>query len=171
VSRASFGAGWAWWGIGGVALLLSVWAVFDFVDAMREEAARGVAPSTAAEQPPPSPLDAVELHRLLPDATDDLGALVRVDGTVAAVGRDGFWVRDLRDNIVYVALPSGGWKRRGGATLAPGAAVSVLGVIGLVAPREAPSLDTSELAAPVSAVVIRDIRILPLERGVVVLAN
>ena len=37
--RASLGAGWAW-GIGAAALLLSVWAVLDFVEAMREEAAR-----------------------------------------------------------------------------------------------------------------------------------
>src|SRR5690606_37097418 len=80
VRRASLGAGWAW-GIGAAALLLSVWAVLDFVEAIREEAARGVVASPAAEPAPPSPLDAIELHRLLPDATDDLGALVRVDGT------------------------------------------------------------------------------------------
>ena len=168
--RASLGAGWAW-GIGAVALLLSVWAVLDFLDAMREEAARGVVTSTAAEQAPPSPLDAIELHRLLPDATNDLGALVRVDGTVAAVRGDGFWVRDLRDNIVYVVLPSRARKRRGEAELLPGAAVSVLGVVGLVAPRDAPRIDTAALAVPASAVVVRDIRILPLERGVAVLAN
>ena len=168
--RASLGAGWAW-GIGAAALLLSVWAVLDFVEAMREEAARGVVASPAAEPAPPSPLDAIELHRLLPDATDDLGALVRVDGTVAAVAGDGFWVRDLRDNVVYVVLPARGWKRRGDAELEPGAAVSVLGVVALVAPRDAPRIDTAALAVPASAVVVRDIRILPLERGVAVLAN
>jgi len=170
VNRASLGASWAW-GIGVAALLLSVWAVLDFLDAMREEATRGVVASTADEPKPPSPLDAVELHRLLPDATDDLGVLVRVDGTVAAVAKDGFWVRDLRDNVVYVVLPSGARKRRGEAALVPGAAVSVLGTIGLVAPRDAPPLDTTALAAPPSAVVVRDVRILPLERGVAILAN
>src|SRR5690606_26608946 len=144
--------------------------VLDFMDAMREEAARGVV-TTAAAEPAPSPLDAIELHRLLPDATDDLGTLVRVDGTIAAVVGDGFWVRDLRDNVVYVVLPSRARKRRGTEEVEPGAAVSVLGVVGLVAPGEVPRLDANARAVPASAVVVRDIRIVPLERGIAVLAN
>lgn len=167
--RASLGAGWAW-GIGLAALVLSVWAVLDFMDAMREEAARGTVTAAAAE-PAPSPLDAIELHRLLPDATDDLGTLVRVDGTVAAVFDGGFWVRDLRDNVVYVALPARARKRGGSAAVEPGAAVSVLGVVGLIAPGEALRVDVEALAVPASAVVVRDVRIVPLERGVAVLAN
>lgn len=166
MSRLGFGSGWAW-GIGLVATLISVWAVLDFVDALREEAVRGVGAPLAAEAPR-SPRDAIELHRLLPDATDDLGMLVRVDGTVAAVVRDGFWLRDLRDNVVFIVDPRPSRKRRD-AELTAGAAVTVVGVVGLIPPGEAPAIDVSELPVPPSAVVVRDIRIEPIARGVAVL--
>ncbi|HEX7090044.1 MAG TPA: hypothetical protein VF192_07895 [Longimicrobiales bacterium] len=168
MNRLGFGSGWAW-GIGLVAILISVWAVLDFVDAVREEAVRGAGAPLAAEAPR-SPRDAIELHRLLPDATDDLGTLVRVDGTVAAVIGDGFWLRDLRDNVVFIVDPRASRRRRD-AELKAGSAVTVVGVIGLIPPGDAPVLDVAELPVPPSAVVVRDIRIEPIPRGVAVLGR
>jgi hypothetical protein len=166
VNRLGFGSGWVW-GIALVATLIAVWAVLDFVAALREEAVRGVGVPLAAEVRP-SPRDAIELHRLLPDATDDLGTLVRVDGTVVAVVADGFWLRDLRDNVVFILDPRTGRRRRG-AELKTGAAVTVVGVVGLIPPGEAPLIDVAELPVPSSAVVVRDIRVEPIARGVAVL--
>lgn len=88
------------WVIALVALACSIWAVVDFVAAARPDAPAHVTLQQSAQSAARGP---IELHRLLPAAPEDVGTLVLVDGTVIGKGdRDGFWVRDLRDNVVRV---------------------------------------------------------------------
>lgn len=75
---------------------------------------------------------AVELHRLLPDASDDVGKTARLDGTVARVDGRGLWVRDFRDYLVYVIVADGLE-----ALPSVGAAVTVVGILERLVPAPA----------------------------------
>ncbi len=91
------------WFIALAAAGCGIWAVVDFLGAARPDAPAVVAmdaPAARSAGDPP-----VELYRLLADGDclDDVGTLVTVDGTVAdAAGGSGFWLSDLRDNVVWI---------------------------------------------------------------------
>lgn len=151
--------------IGALALALLVWAVADFVFAGTDVVVRWVDAPPAAEVVAHSPTgEAIELHRLMPDATNDLGRLVRLNGTVLAVKPGaGFWVRDLRDHVVYVASGA-----EDDAPLpAPGSAVSVRGVVSLFSP-EGRSERRGEVEAmmPENALVVWGVKLVPLHDGI-----
>ncbi|HEX9109479.1 MAG TPA: hypothetical protein VF832_19695 [Longimicrobiales bacterium] len=139
--RARSGAAAAWL-IGAAAAGCGVWAVADFVLAARPDA-----PAAVLAVAPARSGAAVDLHQVLDQGEDAAGALVRVDGTVVGdPDAAGFWVRDLRDNVVYVASAE---RPRSGA------AVRVLGRLarfgGPAGARLGPPAD-----APL---VLRDLRI------------
>ncbi len=140
--RVRSGAAAAWL-IGATAAGCGVWAVADFVLAARPD---GPAVTVLAETPA-RPGGPVELHQLLGEGEDAAGVLVRVDGNVVgAPDAGGFWVRDLRDNVVYVASDE---RPRSGA------AVRVLGRLARVSGPTA-----GARAAPADApLVVRDLRI------------
>lgn len=134
------------WLIGLAAVGCGMWAVVDFVAAARPDA-----PGVVAVDPPATRAAAgrpVELHRLLADGDglDDVGALVAMDGTVAgAPGAAGFWLRDLRDNVVWIDS---------GAQPRAGALVRVVGRLERMAAGPAPA------RAPAGAgTVVRDVRV------------
>ena len=98
-----------------VAAGCGVWAVVDLVAAARPDASGPVVVATSAATPAGG--RPVALHTLLADGDglDDVGALVNLDGTVVGEPDSrGFWVRDLRDNVVYVAS---GARPRAGASV------------------------------------------------------
>lgn len=157
------GAAWSWF-IGAVAVGLLAWAVAELVGVGGGGAVVTVSRPVAGEPAPGvrgEPV--VELHRLLPDATDDLGRLVSVDGTVAGdPSSAGFWVRDFRDNIIFVEGAR--------AVVRAGVAVRVVGRVALLLPDEqADRLERAGLVVPASAVVIRDVKIVPTAGGIDVL--
>lgn len=171
-SGGSDGAAWSWL-ITLAALALLVWAVVDFVQPGGDGRLRPVVAPAGAESVVAAPVgEAIELHRLLPDATDDLGKPVRLDGTVVGESSPvGFWVRDLRDNIILVAIADPGGDPAFPA-VDQGDAVRVRGVVALLAPQEqAARLQRAGLVLPTSAVVIRDIKVVPTEGGVEVLKD
>ncbi len=135
------------WLIGLVAVGCGVWAVVDFVGAAQPDE-----PTAMARTVPVTPVArgrAAELHRLLADGDglDDVGALVSVHGTVVGAARgDGFWVRDLRDNVVWVV-----------STARPhaGAAVRVTGRLDRMDAGARP-----EPAPPGAGTLVRDVRVL-----------
>ena len=138
--RVQSGAAAAWL-IGAAAAGCGVWAVADFVRAARPDA-----PAVVLAEAPARPGAAVELHQALSRGEDAAGALVRVDGNV--VGNPdaaGFWVRDLRDNVVYVAS---GERPRSGAP------VRVLGRLARVGGSSAQAGPPSDASR-----VVRDLRI------------
>ncbi|HET9983930.1 MAG TPA: hypothetical protein VFQ38_10100 [Longimicrobiales bacterium] len=134
------------WAVGALAAACALWAVADFVVAARADAPDE---RILAERPAGERGDVVELHRLLPDASDHVGRAVRVDGTVVGAGTaGGFFVRDLRDNVVFV-----GSAARPGA----GTPVRVEGVLEPLPPAE----ETERLQeAGAAAVAGRDARLL-----------
>lgn len=158
--------GRAWpWLISLIAFVLFLWGVAELLGiggggprfATSTTIAAEVLPTGAGER-------ATELHHLLPDATDDLGRLVFIDGTVVGdTSPAGFWVRDLRDNIIFVD---------GEATtrLETGDAVRIVGHIALLSPEEqADRLERAGLVVPTSAIVIRDVKVELAAGGVEVL--
>lgn len=162
------------WLIGAAALGLLVWAMLDFI--RLNTAAPIVAariPVAGELAPMPIAREAIALHRLLPDATDDLGAWVRLDGTVVgAVTAQGVWVRDLRDNVVLVVPGPDGPGALRLATLSAGDAVRIVGRVALL-PRERQEqrFAAAGLVLPQTAQVIRDIMIQPAEDGIERLAQ
>lgn len=146
------------WIIGVAALALAGWAVVDLIHADAELPAIRSVPAPAAAEAIGSPGGIVPLHRLLPDATDDLGRRVRLDGVVVgAVLPAGFWVRDLRDNIVFVAVSAPGDGR---PAVRRGDMVRVRGVVALLGPGDdAPLREAAGLAVPPAAILIRDIQV------------
>lgn len=161
------------WAIVIASLVLFILAVADFIrpDGVTSLDLAGWRP---VQEEPPSVWameESLEFFRLLPDATDDLGRAVRVDGAV--VGRpmsSGFWVRDLRDNIVFVSHSSERAFRNSRRVVRPGGSVRVRGVVSLFPSAEqAEQLRLAGLVVPASAVVIRDVKILSPERGIEVL--
>ncbi len=128
--RVRSGAAAAWL-IGVAAAGCGVWAVADFVLAARPDA-----PAVVLAEAPARAGAAVELHQALAQGEDAAGALVRVDGNVVgAADAAGFWVRDLRDNGVYVA--SGERPRSGAAVRVLGRLARVSGPPLQVGPADA----------------------------------
>ncbi len=160
------GTGWSWF-IGAVAVGLFAWGVAELLGVGPGGPAVTTSTPIAAEIAPAGRSEPImELHRLLPDATDDLGRLVSVDGTVVGdASPAGFWVRDLRDNIVFVGEGTGGPPG-----LTAGDAVRVVGRVALLPPDEqAHRLERAGLVLPASAIVIRDVKVLPTAGGIEVL--
>lgn len=147
------------WSIGLLALGLLVWAVIDLVFAGTEVPFRSAASPAAAEVATTSAVDPLPFHHLMPDATDDLGRLVRLSGTVLAVApEEGFWVRDLRDHIVYVSAGPGIVHR-----VAPGDAVNVRGVVSLFPlRRQQEKLAALQPTLPRNALVVRSVKLVTL---------
>lgn len=161
------GTGWTWF-ICIAAVGLFIWGVAELIGVGGSEPAMIQVGSMATELGATGRDDAVvELHRLLPDATDDLGRLVSVDGAVVGeASRVGFWLRDLRDNIVFV--DAGGDASR----IEPGAEVRVVGRVALFSPGEqADRLQRAGLVVPATARVIRDVKVQPMSGGIEVLRN
>ncbi|HEX7118694.1 MAG TPA: hypothetical protein VF212_07905 [Longimicrobiales bacterium] len=162
------GAGWTWF-IGIVALGLFGWGVAELMGVGAGVPASVTSAQLAAELAPPGGNESiVELHRLLPDATDDLGRMVAVDGTVVGeASNSGFWVRDLRDNIVFVGAGTDPMPR-----IETGDDVRVVGRVALLPPDEqANRLERAGLVVPATAVVIRDVKVMPTPGGVELLKD
>jgi hypothetical protein len=165
-------AAWSWF-ISLIAFGLVFWAIVEFLNPRAGSSLR-IVPATETAVAWPDLVEAtVELHRLLPDATDDLGRPVQVDGTVVGESSAaGFWVRDLRDNVVYIAREGAAPSRSAPLSLHPGDPVRVRGVIAILTPREqAERLERAGLVVPSNAVVIRDVKILSNEDGIEVLRD
>jgi hypothetical protein len=139
------------WAVGALAAACAIWAVADFVTAARADAPDE---RILAERSAERSSNAVELHRLLPDASAHVGREVRVDGTVVGAGTaGGFFVRDLRDNVVFVGSPA-----RPGA----GTAVRVEGVLEPMPPEEEKERVREAGAAAVAgsdARLLRDVQV------------
>lgn len=158
------------WLIGLIALGVLLWAVVEIIDPGGSARAGGMAsfPTTAEQSMlvvDGFGVEAVEMHRLLPDATASIGRAVELDGTVVGeVMTTGFWVRDFRDNIVFVATP-----RAVGVPVRvrAGDAVRIRGVVALLSPTEqAARLAGAGLVLPASATVVHDVQILPSDNGI-----
>lgn len=115
--------------------------------------------------------DDVELYRLLPDASADLGRTVLVAGMIVGqVSGGGFWVRDLRDNIIFIVdeaaeLEAGGVQR-------PGRAVRVRGAIALFSPAEqADRLRAAGLVLSAGSNLIRGVKVHATPGGIEILQN
>jgi len=162
----SSGTGWTWF-IYIVVFGLVAWGVAELigVGAGRADVVRS---TTAGLGGVVRDDPIVELHRLLPDATDDLGRPVSVDGAVVGeASRAGFWLRDLRDNIVFVDVEGAGY-----ASVEAGDEVRVVGRVALFSPGEqADRLERAGLVVPATARVIRDVKVQPLPGGIEILRN
>ena len=102
------GAGWTWF-ICIAAVGLFLWGVAELigVGGSGAEMARsgGVARSWGKDTDDP----VIELHRLLPDATDDLGRSVTVDGAVVGeASRMGFWIPGTSVTTLFSWMPKAG---------------------------------------------------------------
>lgn len=161
--RLERGRSWAPWLIAVAAAGLLVWAIVDFVyvgvksPVVRVDAAPASAPGAAVAD---GAVEPIPLHRLLPDATNSLGRTVRVEGTVAAVVPDeGFWVRDLRDHVVFVTT--------GDRTPAPAAVVRVIGRIEVLPDDERDRyLDAVRRAVPDTALLVRDVKLVSTDLAI-----
>jgi len=144
---------------------LVVWAVVDFIDPGGRQPIRPVTTSAAAEQR--LPLDLLEptaLYRLLPDATRDVGRVVEVDGTVVGpADAGGFWIRDMRDHVVFIALG----EQAAALMPTPGATLKVTGIIEDF-PLHEQAVRYAELEGHLSdgVLVIRDIKVVPVAGGI-----
>jgi len=162
------GAGWTWF-ICIAAVGLFLWGVAELIGvggSGAEMARSGGALLDLGARIRDDPV--IELHRLLPDATDDLGRSVTVDGAVVGeASRMGFWIRDLRDNIVFVDAEGGTH-----APVETGTEVRVVGRVALFAPGEqADRLERAGLVVPATARVIRDVKVQPLPGGIEVIRD
>lgn len=145
--------------IGFAAVVLVVAAVVEFVGSPPGAATAAANVPAAAETPATE--SAVPLHRLMPDATDDLGRLVRVDGTVARVEpATGFWVRDLRGNTIFIAT-----QDAMADALVRGEAVRIVGRVGLVPPETARDRDAA-VGGDGADVIVRDVELAPVAAGI-----
>lgn len=159
------------WLIGLIALGLMVWGGIEFVQIGVERPVQIADISPAAEEAgraSSSGRSAIELHRLLPDATHALGTEVRLDGTVVGdATRTGFWVRDLRDNVVFVEMgvDTPDMPVRGDP-------VRVLGIVALLPlKQETEHWENVQRTVPSSALVIRDVKVVPVNGGIEVLED
>jgi hypothetical protein len=156
--------GWSW-SIGLIALALLSVAVIQIIRPGSGEIVDLSAGRTADLANIHTGSGLAELHRFLPNASADLGRPVLVAGTIVGQpSRSGFWVRDLRDNIVFVMIdpsyPGGGEPR-------PGRVVRVRGVIVLFPPAEqADRLHAAGLVIPAGTVVVREVKILATDGGI-----
>lgn len=153
----------AWsWLISLIALGLFIWGVAELLGLSDHEPVVSTSVGVAAEL---STLRRgempTELHNLLPDATDDIGRLVSVDGMVVGdTSPAGFWVRDFRDYIIFV-------QGEQALHLEAGDAVRVVGrIVLLTAEERADRLERAGLVVPASAIVIRDVKVLPTADGI-----
>lgn|GEM_PF-531153 len=161
---------WAW-SISLIALALIVMGVVEFVrpgTGRPVDLGRRGAGAMATDQFD-APAGPIELHQLLPDATSEIGRGVMIAGTIVGAPSDlGFWVRDLRDNIVFVAdvaLAESGDAR-------PGRAVRIRGSIALFPPIDQDrEFRAAGLVVPAGAIVVRGVRIDALAGGVEILTN
>lgn len=147
------------------ALALFAMAVVDFINPgdgetidLRQEASAERRPGGAIGPGP------IELHHLLPDASADLGRAVQVAGTIVGQVSDaGFWVRDLRDNLIYIGAENAASTARPRT----GGTVRVRGVIAVLSPAEAEVLlRASALAPPAGSTIVREIRVRALAGGI-----
>lgn len=163
------------WLISLIAGALLFWAVMELLELRGGPQVGGFhAVSSVATEPGALPAfdSAIELHRLLPDATGSIGRTVRLDGSIVGEASAlGFWVRDLRDNIVFVTAGAEG-RSQPRDELRAGDAVRVYGVIARLSPIEqAERLSGAGLVLPSSAIVVRDIEILAAPDGIEVLLD
>jgi hypothetical protein len=84
-----------------------------------------------------------------------------VDGMVVGdTSPAGFWVRDFRDYIIFV-------QGEQALHLEAGDAVRVVGrIVLLTAEEQADRLERAGLVVPASAIVIRDVKVLPTADGI-----
>lgn len=103
--------------------------------------------------------DDVELYHLLPDASADLGRTVLVAGMIVGqVSGGGFWVRDLRDNIVFIADETA--ELDAGRNPRPGRAVRIRGAIALFPPTEqADRLRAAGLVLSTGSNLVREVKV------------
>lgn len=164
------------WLIGLIAAALLFWAVAEFIGLDRGSRTTSFDAASPLSAEPGLQLaanDEVEMHRLLPDATGSIGRTVLLAGTVVGEASPvGFWVRDLRDNIVFVSVAADSGEAEGQARpeLRAGDLVRVRGIVALLPPDEqAERLAGAGLVLPATAVVVRDVKIQPVRGGVEVL--
>lgn len=133
------------WIIGLAAVLLAVWAVVDFARAGAPDVPNAAILAAGTDG------GGIELHR---DASGDVGRRVRLDGTVVGMPTPGgFWVRDIRDNLVFVGSR---------AKVGTGAPVRVAGTLARFAPDESERrLRQAGVVATPSEQVIRDVQVVP----------
>lgn len=159
----------AWTGLIALcALTLVVMAVLELIDPGRGET---MIRPTGNEQLFAEPGRIVtELHRLLPDATDQVGRPTRLDGTVVGhPAPNGFWVRDLRDNIVFVAFAP---PASPPSALRAGSTVRVWGKVALFpAAEQVERLNAAGLVLSTNAIVVRDVQLRTAEGGVELLVR
>jgi hypothetical protein len=170
LSRSRADTGWSW-SIGLVALALLVMAIVEFarpgsgetVDLSGETQTGG--PRARSGIGPP------ELHQLLPDPSADLGRAVQVAGAIIGqVSAAGFWVRDLRVNIVFIRDEAA--SPRTGVQPRPGATVRVRGLIELFPPDEQDErLRAAGLVLPAGTSLVREIKIRALDGGIEILRD
>lgn len=162
--------GWTW-SIGVIALALLVLAIIDFARPGSGETVDLSGGPTADRLLARAGTGLAELYHLLPDATADLGRAVQVAGTVTGQPTGmGFWVRDLRDNIVFVS--TGAPAASSGSQPRAGAAVRARGLIELFPPTEQDErLRAAGLVVPAGTVVIRDVKISAFDGGIEVLKD
>lgn len=162
--------GWSW-SIGLVALALFTVAIIQLARPGAGETVDLTAGQTADLANMRGNSGLAELHRLLPNASADLGRPVRVAGTI--IGQPspaGFWVRDLRDNVVFIMIDSTIPLAQNEARA--GRAVRVRGNIVLFPPAEqAAQLRAAGLVLPAGAVVVREIKVLAADGGVELLKD
>lgn len=171
MNRSRADKGWSW-SILAAALVLLILAVVDFVrpeygetvDLRAQTAAGQLAGRTGSAE-------LAELHHLLPDASADLGRAVQVAGTVVGqAAAAGFWVRDLRDNIVFVGEDTTDAANH--VQPRTGRAVRVRGVITLFPTAEpAERLRAAALTPPNGSTVVRDIKVRALAGGIEILQD
>lgn len=172
MSQSREDTGWSW-SIGVVAAGLLIMAVIEFVRPRSGETVDLSGGIPAAETSDGMHLGSgtPELYRILPDASADLGRTVQVAGTIIGhPSGEGFWVRDLRDNIIFIADRALTPGDQGAAR--PGRAVRVRGVIALFprAEQEA-EFRAAGLVLPAGANVVREVKVTALDGGIEVLRD
>jgi hypothetical protein len=167
LSRSRADKGWSW-SIMTAALVLLIMAVVDFVNPGSGETVDLRPVAAATERLGRGAAAPTELHHLLPDASADLGRAVQVAGTIIGQVSDaGFWIRDLRDNVVFVGADEGA---AAGVHPRTGGAVRVRGVVALFPPAEPDErLRAAALAPPAGATVVREVKVRALAGGITIL--
>ncbi len=170
MSRSREDTGWSW-SITVVALVLLVVAIVEFARPGAGETVDLGGISATGQVVARAGAGPAELYQLLPDASADLGRAVQVAGTIVGqVSAAGFWVRDLRDNIAFVAVDSE--LPRANPRVQPGRAVRVRGVVTLFPPTEHDDrLRAAGLVLPAGTVVISEVKIRALDGGIEILRD